>query len=111
MEIKKEIQGSSLTIALSGRLDAVTSMDLDKELKAVPAGTGEIVFDLQELYYVASAGLRVLLKCYKQMDKQGGSVRFCNIQDQVMEVLEMSGMCDIMHIKPEKGNKQAVSIG
>lgn len=111
MEIKKEIQGQSMTIALSGRLDAVSSMDLEKELKAMPEGTKEIVFDLQELYYIASAGLRVLLKYYKQMDKQDGKVRLCNIQDTVMEVLEMSGLCDILHVKPEKGKMPAVSIG
>ena len=54
MEIRKEQSGDSLTIALVGRLDAVTAPDLDKVIQSSLDGIANLVFDCKELVYIAS---------------------------------------------------------
>ena len=71
MEIKKELNGTALTLSLSGRLDAVTAPDLDKVVQNDLTGITDLTLDFSELVYVASAGLRVLLLAQKRMKKQG----------------------------------------
>ena len=55
MEIKKTLNGSELTVALSGSLDTITVAELEKELKGSLDGVNAIVFDLADLEYISSA--------------------------------------------------------
>ena len=98
MEIKKEKNGVALTVSLIGRLDAVTSPELDKDLKNSLEGVKELIFDLAQLDYIASAGLRILLKYQKLMDKAGNYMKIKNVKVEVKEVLDMTGFSDFLHI-------------
>ena len=98
MEITKKLDGTSLTIALAGRLDAATAMDLDKELNASLTGVKDLTFDLAALDYIASAGLRTLLAAQKRMNKQG-SMKLTNVKSEVHEVLEMTGFVNFLTIE------------
>lgn len=66
MEIKKVADGSALTVQLIGRLDAVTALELDKNLQASLKGVTDLTLDLAALEYISSAGLRMLLKTQKR---------------------------------------------
>ena len=55
MEIKKEQNGTSLTMSLAGRLDTVAAADFEKELSASLDGVETLVLDCAELTYVASS--------------------------------------------------------
>ncbi len=98
MEIKKTQTGSTLTVALVGRLDAVTAPDLEKELNKSLDGVQDLIFDFKELVYIASAGLRTLLVAQKRMKKQG-SMKLVNVNDDVKEVLEMTGFIDFLTVE------------
>ncbi len=98
MEIKKEQNGSSLTLALTGRLDAVSAPDLDKVVQSDLEGITELTFDFAELVYVASAGLRVLLLAQKRMKKQG-MMKLIHVNSDVKDVLEMTGFIDFLTIE------------
>ena len=98
MEIKKELEGSKLTLALVGRLDAVTSPDLDKVIQKDLTDITDLVFDMKELVYVASAGLRVLLVAQKRMKKQG-NMKLIHVSKDVKEVLEMTGFIDFLTVE------------
>ena len=98
MEIKKLLYGTTLTVTLSGRLDASNAQELTKELNTSLNGVKDLIFDFTNLKYVASAGLRVLLTAQKRMNKQG-SMTIRNVNDSVMEVLEMTGFADLMNIE------------
>ncbi len=98
MEIKKELNGTTLTLKISGRLDASNAVELTNELNASLSGVKDLIFDFKGLEYVASAGLRVLLTAQKRMNKQG-SMKIRNVADAVMEVLEMTGFADLMNIE------------
>ena len=110
MEIQKQIDNAVLTIALVGRLDAVTSMDLDKELKMSLDGVKELIFDLAQLDYIASAGLRILLKYQKLMDKNGGEMKIKNVKVEVKEVLDMTGFSDFLNIIDSKAKKLSIEF-
>ena len=98
MTIKKDIDGTKLTLAVEGRLDTVTSPELDQELKDSLEGIEELVLDLTELQYISSAGLRVLLSAQKTMNKQG-TMLLTGVGETVMEVFEVTGFADILTIQ------------
>jgi len=98
VEVKKELQGTTLTVQISGRLDASNAAELTNELNASLGGVKDLILDFKGLEYVASAGLRVLLTAQKRMNKQG-SMKIRNVSDTVMEVLEMTGFADLMNIE------------
>ena len=98
MNIKKTQNGTELIIELSGRLDTVTSPELEAELKQSINGITKLVFDFAELDYISSAGLRILLSAQKVMNKQGEmSIR--NANSEIMDVFEVTGFIDILDIE------------
>ena len=98
MEIKKELNGTALTIKVIGRLDAGNAPELSKELTSSLDGITDLTFDFIDLQYIASAGLRVLLVAQKRMNKQG-SIKLIHVNETVMEVLDMTGFASLMTIE------------
>ena len=98
MTIEKNLNGSSLTLALEGRLDTTTAPDLEKELKNSLDGITDLTLDMTNLDYISSAGLRVLLTAHKAMMKQG-QMKVTNASDIVKEVFDVTGFSDILTIE------------
>ena len=98
MTIGKEATGDKLTLALSGRLDTTTAPQLETELNATLDGVKELVFDMKDLEYISSAGLRVLLKAQKTMNKQGSMI-IRNTGSEIMEIFEVTGFDEILSIE------------
>lgn len=98
MNINKTIQGSTLHIALEGRLDTTTAPKLEEELKQSIGDNTELILDFTELEYLSSAGLRVLLAAQKIMNKQGKMV-IRGVNDVISEVFEVTGFADILTIE------------
>lgn len=94
MEIKKNINGGAVDIALKGRLDTSTAPKLEEALGALE-GVEALKFDFSDLEYLSSAGLRALLAAQKTMNKQGNMV-LCNVNEDVMEVFEITGFADFL---------------
>ena len=99
MTIKKTVDGSTLVLALEGRLDTTTAPQLENELKVSLYDTKALTLDMEKLEYLSSAGLRVLLAAQKQMQKQGGEMVIINVSEIIMEVFEVTGFVDIITIK------------
>ena len=98
MNILKKQDGGSLTITLEGRLDTAASPQLENELRTALNGVTSLVFDLDQLAYVSSAGLRVLLWAQKTMARQGEMV-IRNVKPEIMEIFEVTGFVDILTIE------------
>lgn len=98
MNIKKTIENGKAVFALEGRLDTTTAPELEKELNASCAGVTDLAFDLADLDYISSAGLRVLLAAQKMMNKQGSMV-IRNAGEAIMEIFEVTGFSDILTIE------------
>ncbi len=98
MTINKTVEGGKLIIAPEGRLDTMTSPQLDAELDNSLKGVSELVFDFAGLDYISSAGLRVLLKAQKAMNRQGSMV-IRNVSDEIRDIFDVTGFLDIMTIE------------
>ena len=98
MTIEKKINNDAATLIVSGRLDTQTAPELENELDAVLSGLKELIFDMTNLEYVSSAGLRVILKAQKAMNAQG-SMKLTGVNDSIMEVFDITGFLDILTIE------------
>lgn len=98
LSIGKKQEGTALSITLKGRLDTTTAPQLEEGLRAVLDGVEDLVFDMSALEYISSAGLRVLLSAQKTMNRQGSMV-IRNVNEEVMEVFEVTGFSDILTIE------------
>lgn len=95
--IEKTANVSELYVALTGRLDTVTAPELEKELKGSLNGMTELVLDFEQLEYISSAGLRVLLATQKIMNKQG-EMKIKHVNETILEIFEVTGFSDILTI-------------
>ena len=96
MTISKQMNGTTLTLAPEGRLDTMTSPELEKELNASLEGADRLILDFSRLVYISSAGLRVLLSTHKKMISAGGSLTIANAVSAVREVFDITGFSDIL---------------
>lgn len=98
MTIEKKLNGTELTIALTGRMDTMTAPQLEAELKDCLNGVNSLRFDFSALDYLSSAGLRVLLAVQKRMNKQG-SMTLLGVNETIAEIFEVTGFSDILTIE------------
>ena len=81
------LKAPATVVKLVGRLDTTTAPQAEKEIE--PAITGslkEVIFDLAELTFISSAGLRVLLGARKALAERGAQVHLINLQPQIEKV-------------------------
>ena len=98
MTITKTQNGTTLTVALEGRLDTMTSPDLEAELNRSLDGIDSLIFDFTKLDYISSAGLRVLLAAHKQMSARDG-MTVTKVNEVVQDVFDVTGFADILTIE------------
>jgi anti-sigma B factor antagonist len=96
MTINKQLNGTELTVSLAGRIDTVTSPRLEEELRSASQGVTKLRVDFKGIEYISSAGLRVLLAAQKLMDTQGGTMTIENVNDEIMDIFEMTGFTDVL---------------
>ncbi len=97
-KISPERDGNKLKVSLKGEINVDTSRDFDDFINNNLEGVGELEFDLKEVDFVSSAGLRVFLNAQKIMDKQGSMV-IHNMSQDVFDVFEMTGFSDVVNIE------------
>lgn len=97
LNIEKRTNATGLTLALVGRLDTTTAPELEQVLKDSLDGVTELILDFEQLDYISSAGLRVLLSTQKIMNKQG-TMKVIQVSEMVQEIFEVTGFSDILTI-------------
>ena len=98
MTITKKENGKSFTLSVEGRLDTLTSPELEKEINELSASAEALVVDFAKLEYISSAGLRVLLSAHKLFAKKSG-MTITNVSETVLDIFEVTGFKDILTIK------------
>lgn len=98
LKIEKTRQGGVLTLALEGRLDILTSEQLDAEIHGKLDGVSQLVFDFAKLSQVSSAGLKILLASQKTMNMQGTMI-IKNANAAIREIFDVTGFSDIMTLE------------
>jgi anti-sigma B factor antagonist len=92
MEIIETKQEEVSVFKLKGRLDSKTSPEFEKKVfDAIELGSKNMIVDFEDLDYISSAGLRVILKATKDLKRSEGQFVLCSMKDYVKEVFEISG--------------------
>lgn len=95
MQITKN--GNEITVAISGKFDRTSSPVIEAEVsKAVTDDVKKITFDLKDVIYVSSAGLRVILSFEKKMRKAEGKLVVKNTPKLVMDVFTETGLNKVL---------------
>ena len=97
LNITNEENGKEITLILEGKVDTTTSPALSEEVEPLMEAYDTIIFDLKDVLYVSSAGLRVFLDTDTKMIDTNKTVKFKNIPDSVMEIFDMTGFVGILN--------------
>ena len=99
MEINHKEENGIVFIAIKGRLDADSSPEAEIIVKDVLDGpANRMLFDLRDLEYLSSAGLRILLSAAKEMRRRNGQIVLCDLNEFVKEIFEVSGFQSLIPI-------------
>jgi anti-anti-sigma factor len=99
MDIQLRPGEDCTTVDIRGRLDAVSAPVAEETLiDAIQAGVSRLVINLGDTDYVSSAGLRVLVATAKRLSRQGGQMVLCELQSEVRQVFEISGLLTIFAV-------------
>lgn len=99
--IRIEDNGDTKVVTIEGLLDAPMANAVHERLHDILEGEcAKLVFDLEHLEYISSAGLRVLLYSAKKMQSKKGKTALCEIPKSVQRVLDISGLNTIFSIYP-----------
>jgi anti-anti-sigma factor len=97
MNIEETMQNDTCVVRVTGRLDATTAPELDQAvMQIIDQGKHKMAFDLTQLEYVSSAGLRTFLVVDKKLKGLNGELSLAGLQGNIKEVLEISGFPSIL---------------
>lgn len=103
MKIDYKMENGILIIAIQGRLDAATSPSADETIKkTMEEDQNRLLFDLSDLEYLSSGGLRVILSAAKEIKRRNGKVALCCLNQYVDEIFEVSGFKAMIPVKDTK---------
>lgn len=99
MDITINVQGNVNQVNLKGNFDISASQQFDDKLTSlINDGANRIILDFSEVPFVASTGLRVLLKTAQRLKDENGLLRICGVNETVMEVFKMTSFDTILAI-------------
>jgi anti-anti-sigma factor len=99
MEIQKEQVGDVNVVTVKGRLDGIYSTAFANQVGELISGTNpKILIDFTDIDFVTSAGLRALLLLMKKAMASGSVFALCGVNEQVREVLDISGFTAMFSI-------------
>ena len=97
MEIKKEMDGDTAVVYVSGEVDSANVSDFEEGLLAATEGEEKVTIDLTDFEYISSTGLRVLLMMQKKYGR-GDALMIRNVNDEVMDIFDVTGFTKLLHI-------------
>ncbi len=93
MDITVDEVGDVRVVRIAGNLDTQTSPVTQEQLtQLIQDGATKILLDFEELNYISSSGLRVLLVAHKRLEGNSGQVRICNPNTMVAGGLRYLGL-------------------
>lgn len=99
LNIAVEEVGGRCVLRLEGRIDAVTSPSLDREITHLfDTGHKRLLLDFLKVDYLSSAGMRLLLSSTKKFKGAQGHFALCNLDDEVMDIIKVAGFERVLRI-------------
>lgn len=103
----KEMDGIKI-VNFTGNLDTNTAPEAESQINGLlENGASKILVNFENLNYISSAGLRVLLATAKKMLATGGSLKVCSLNNTVQEVFDISGFNTILSLAANEADALA----
>lgn len=99
MLITESKQERALTFHLTGRLDSLCSSDLQERLISAFDRYEQVILDFEQVQYISSTGLRVLLMAQKTAAGTHKKFMLINVPEMVGEVLRQTGFSEIIEMR------------
>lgn len=91
MNITVKKEENVCTLIIEGRIDTLTAPELDKVFQENADVSDKMIFDMTEVDYISSAGIRTLVSAHRKMSGKGGLV-LKNLSSSVFSILQMTGL-------------------
>ena len=99
MEITTRDVNGTKVIMLTGKLDTNTTPTAENEINALlNAGASKLLINFEQLSYISSSGLRLLLATAKRLKGTDGDLKVCTLNEMATEVFEVSGFSSILNV-------------
>lgn len=100
MHLQKQIIKNNLVLRLQGDFDLMITDAFRETVEQVLSSTpiDNIIINLENVSFIDSSGLGVILGRYKQLTQRGGKLFLVNPKPQVKKILEFSGIAKIIRI-------------
>lgn len=98
MKVTTEDNFGILTVAVEGEINTITAPQVAACVEDL-SSAWKLVFDLDQVRYVSSAGLRLFLTCQRTMSEKGGDMEIINCNDFLMEIMQSVGYDRIMKLE------------
>lgn len=104
LEITTERDGSSCVLSLSGEIDVYTAPTLKERIvSAIDDGCVEIVLDLENVAFIDSSGLGVLVGGLRRVREKDGSLRIVCTRDGVLKIFRITGLDKVFPVFASQG--------
>jgi anti-sigma B factor antagonist len=101
LSIETDNRQSVSVMKVKGRVDSETAPELDEALtRLLQQGRNQIVLNLEGVDFMASAGLRAMVKAYQAAKKSGGDLRLAAVSEPVEVILRTVGMMQMLQMYP-----------
>ena len=88
------------TVVVTGEVDLYSAPTLEQVVEgAVAGGDGNVVIDLAGVRFMDSAGLNILIRCFKSLDEQGRRLVLRSPQDAVRRTLELGAITTLVDVE------------
>ncbi len=94
--MKYKENGSELTIFFEGHIDSANAKEIEDEISAIKekARPEKLVIDCENLQYISSAGLRIVLRLMKEIKP----ISIVNVSSEVYEIFDMTGFTEMAEV-------------
>jgi anti-sigma B factor antagonist len=99
MEIGTTLTDGVMTLTIKGRLTAAEAEAFGAKVDEALKESSILRMDFKGVSYIASSGLRVLVSTQKKVNAAKGKFTLVNVNEEVMEVLEVTGLDDVLEIE------------
>jgi len=105
MAVEVETEGTVQVIHFVDRIDSGNAEEAEAAVRAaLGAGKDVVLFDMQRLAYISSAGLRVVLIAAKQLRAMNRKMVVCNMAGNIRQVFEISGFLSLLSVYGDRAS-------